>query len=96
MGGGLSGKMMASRMPARPPNARPAISSADWPRPSRCSQSLSVMKAIAAFWPWPDEAEAEHAHHCSRTSGVLEHVGLDLLHHIAGALLRRHPAAVAR
>ena len=55
MGGGLKGKINASRMPDKPPNARPATSCADWPGPWRSLQSLSVTKANAAFCPWPEK-----------------------------------------
>jgi hypothetical protein len=55
MDGGLSGKMNASRMPLRPPNARPAKSCADAARRLALGQSLRVTKASAAFWPWPEK-----------------------------------------
>jgi hypothetical protein len=54
-GGGLSGKMKASRMPIRAPKARPATSCAELAGAVRSSQSLSVTKASAAFWPWPEK-----------------------------------------
>jgi hypothetical protein len=40
-------------MPDRPPNARPTSACADCPGPGRWSQSFSVTKASAAFWPLP-------------------------------------------
>ncbi|MDT4844248.1 hypothetical protein FQZ97_781990 [compost metagenome] len=55
MGGGLSGKMNASRMPESAPKARPATAWAELPSPERSDQSLSVTKASAAFWPWPEK-----------------------------------------
>ncbi|MCY1556598.1 hypothetical protein D9M68_933590 [compost metagenome] len=55
MGGGLSGKMNASRTPESAPKARPATASAELPGAVRSSQSLSVMNASAAFWPWPEK-----------------------------------------
>jgi hypothetical protein len=51
MGGGLSGKMKASRMPDSAPKARPASACALLPGALRSDQSLSVTKASAAFCP---------------------------------------------
>ncbi|EWS63939.1 hypothetical protein Y695_02826 [Hydrogenophaga sp. T4] len=55
MGGGLSGKMNASRIPDSAPKARPATAWAALPSPERSDQSLSVTNASAAFWPWPEK-----------------------------------------
>ena len=55
IGGGLSGKMKASRTPDSAPKARPASACAESPSPLRSSQSLSVTKARPAFWPWPEK-----------------------------------------
>ena len=55
MGGGLKGKMNASRTPISAPKARPAKSCALLPGAVRSLQSLSVTNASAAFWPWPEK-----------------------------------------
>ena len=55
MGGGLKGKMNASRMPLNAPKARPAKACAELPASLRSDQSLSVTNARAAFCPWPEK-----------------------------------------
>ncbi len=54
MGGGLSAKMNASRMPESAPKARPATAEAEWSAPSRSLQSFRITKARPAFCPWPE------------------------------------------
>ena len=51
IGGGLSGKMKASRIWDSAPNARPATPWASLPGAVRSLQSLRVTNASAAFWP---------------------------------------------
>ncbi|MNV63630.1 hypothetical protein D3C71_1562340 [compost metagenome] len=55
MGGGLKANTKASRTPDIAPMMRPAIASAECSAPWRSPQSLSVMNARPAFWPWPEK-----------------------------------------
>ena len=55
IGGGLTGKMDASRMRARPPKARPTTLCAEFCGSLRSFQSFSVTKPSAAFCPEPEK-----------------------------------------
>ena len=88
MGGGLTGKITASRILPSAGMERATSACALCSVPLRSFQCQRLTKPSAAFWPEPAKLEADHADHVLNLR-LLEHEVLDLLHHRQRALLRR-------
>ncbi len=61
MGGGLTGKMIASLICDSAPNARPTMEVTDWSASLRSSHGMKGVNARPAFWPLPEKLKPRTA-----------------------------------